>query len=191
MPAQFISPATHYRVETVATPHSKHRAFSDVISPQAGHILWDRTPLLCGINLRIHRNSRVTKSRASRPKEILVAFIGERPFLWRALHRPRPLRKIAANKGRQTAHSLKSLRMEELQMDWLRSEDLKEEKNVTASIGIIAGEVSREVSCTVRATTTAIAYSERKRASLDSAPSGTAEAVPFPKPFRGKCESTT
>jgi hypothetical protein len=27
----------------------------------------------------------------------------------------------------------------ELQMDWLRSEDLKEEKNVTAPIGIIAG----------------------------------------------------
>jgi hypothetical protein len=26
----------------------------------------------------------------------------------------------------------------ELQMDWLRSEDLKEEKNVTASITIIA-----------------------------------------------------
>jgi hypothetical protein len=28
--------------------------------------------------------------------------------------------------------------MEELQMDWLRSEDLKEEKNVTAPIVIIA-----------------------------------------------------
>jgi hypothetical protein len=27
----------------------------------------------------------------------------------------------------------------ELQMDWLRSEDLKEEKNVTAPIVIIAG----------------------------------------------------
>jgi hypothetical protein len=29
--------------------------------------------------------------------------------------------------------------MEGLQMDWLRSEDLKEEKNVTAPIVIIAG----------------------------------------------------
>jgi hypothetical protein len=28
--------------------------------------------------------------------------------------------------------------MEELQMDWLRSEDLKEEKNVTAPVSIIA-----------------------------------------------------
>jgi hypothetical protein len=35
-------------------------------------------------------------------------------------------------------HSLKSLRVGELQMDWLRSEDLKEEKNVTASIVILA-----------------------------------------------------
>lgn len=34
--------------------------------------------------------------------------------------------------------SLKSLRMGELQMDWLRSEDLKEEKNVTAPMLIVA-----------------------------------------------------
>jgi hypothetical protein len=33
---------------------------------------------------------------------------------------------------------LKNLRWGELQMDWLRSEDLKEEKNVTAPIAIIA-----------------------------------------------------
>jgi len=32
-------------------------------------------------------------------------------------------------------------KVEELQMDWLRSEDLKEEKNVTASVVIIAVEV--------------------------------------------------
>jgi hypothetical protein len=30
--------------------------------------------------------------------------------------------------------------VEELQMDWLRSEDLKEEKNVTTPVVIIAGE---------------------------------------------------
>jgi hypothetical protein len=35
-------------------------------------------------------------------------------------------------------HSLKSLRVGELQIDWLRSEDLKEEKSVTAPILIIA-----------------------------------------------------
>ena len=39
-------------------------------------------------------------------------------------------------------YSLKSLRVGELQMDWLRSEDLKEEKNVTAPILIIAVEQS-------------------------------------------------
>jgi len=32
-------------------------------------------------------------------------------------------------------------------MDWLRSEDLKEERNVTASIMIIAGEVSCTLAC--------------------------------------------
>jgi hypothetical protein len=32
-------------------------------------------------------------------------------------------------------------KVEELQMDWLRSEDLKEEKNVTAPMVIIAVEV--------------------------------------------------
>jgi hypothetical protein len=31
----------------------------------------------------------------------------------------------------------------ELQMDWLRSEDLKEEKNVTASVVILAVEENR------------------------------------------------
>ena len=41
-------------------------------------------------------------------------------------------------------HSLKSLRVRELQMDWLRSEDLKEEKNVTTPIVIIASVVSEE-----------------------------------------------
>jgi hypothetical protein len=30
--------------------------------------------------------------------------------------------------------------VEELQMDWLRSEDLKEGKSITASISIIAGD---------------------------------------------------
>jgi hypothetical protein len=77
---QFIPLLRHYRVETVATPHSKQRAFSDVINPQAGHILCDRTPVICGISLRIHRSSRIVKTTISRPKEILVAFIN-RPFL--------------------------------------------------------------------------------------------------------------
>jgi hypothetical protein len=36
-----------------------------------------------------------------------------------------------------TPLSLKRLRGGELQMDWLRSEDLKEEKGVTTSLGTI------------------------------------------------------
>jgi hypothetical protein len=44
---------------------------------------------------------------------------------------------------RSDHHSLKSLRVRELQMDWLRSEDLKEEKNVTAPIVIIASVVAK------------------------------------------------
>jgi alpha-beta hydrolase superfamily lysophospholipase len=40
---------------------------------------------------------------------------------------------------RQTAFSLKSLRWENFRMDWLRSEDLKEEKDVTAPTFIVAG----------------------------------------------------
>jgi hypothetical protein len=39
----------------------------------------------------------------------------------------------------QTTFSLKSLKVGELQMDWLRSEDLKEEKDVTAPTSIVAG----------------------------------------------------
>jgi hypothetical protein len=66
---------SRYRVETVTTPHSMQRAFCDVINPQAGHILCDRTSVICGINLRIHRSSSVMRSRVNRPTEILVAFI--------------------------------------------------------------------------------------------------------------------
>ncbi|HET9304805.1 MAG TPA: hypothetical protein VFO46_02150 [Candidatus Sulfotelmatobacter sp.] len=66
------------------------------------------------------------KSTIIRPRKMLVAFIND--LSGRVLH--------------QTAHAdrllAESLRLEELQMDWLRSEDLKEEKNVTAPIRIIA-----------------------------------------------------
>jgi hypothetical protein len=73
---QLISPLSHYRFETLATPHSKQRAFSrDVINPQAGHILCDRNSVICGFSLRIPWSSRIVKSTISRPREILVAFI--------------------------------------------------------------------------------------------------------------------
>ena len=114
MRAQFISPPTHYRVETVATPHSRHRAFIDVISPQAGHILWDRAPVICGINLRIHRNSSVMRSRASRPKEILVAFI-ESDLSLASSASTCQLRKIAADKRRADGPLAEKPKVEELQ----------------------------------------------------------------------------
>ena len=58
----------------------------------------------------------------SKPKEILVAFIG-------AL--------LGKRCGRLPAPAEKP-KVGELQMDWLRSEDLKGEKNVTAPVVIIA-----------------------------------------------------
>jgi len=64
--SQVIQLFRDYRVEIVATPHSRQRDFIDVINPQAGHILCDRAPVICGISLRIHRNSRVMTSMASR-----------------------------------------------------------------------------------------------------------------------------
>ena len=65
-------------------------------------------------------------STISRPKERLVAFI-KRPF-WAS-----PAPKAWAD--RSLAEKPK---VGELQMDWLRSADLKEEKNVTAPVTIIA-----------------------------------------------------
>jgi hypothetical protein len=46
-----------------------------VINPQDGHILWDRTPVICGFSLSLQRSSRMVKSTINTPKEILVAFI--------------------------------------------------------------------------------------------------------------------
>jgi hypothetical protein len=58
----------------------------------------------------------------SKPKEILVVFMSDPS--WQTISRL----LVRAEKPK----------MGELQMDWLRSEDLKEEKNVTAPVGIIA-----------------------------------------------------
>jgi len=70
-----------YRLEMLATPHSKQRGFSrDVINPQNGHILCDRNPATSGFSLRIQWSSRIVNSPISRPKEILVTFT-KRPFL--------------------------------------------------------------------------------------------------------------
>ena len=133
-----ISSASHYRVETVDTPHSTQRAFCDVIKPQAGHILCDRTPVICGIDLRIHRSSSVTRIRVSRPKEILVPFIDSELSLASSASTS----VVQDRCGRKAADGplAEKPKVEQLQMDWLRSEDLKEEKNITASRRIIAGK---------------------------------------------------
>src|ERR1700686_4033764 len=98
------------------------------MSPQCGHILCDPYPATCGFSLRIRRSSRIVNSMITRPKEILMTFT-KRPFL----ASPAPMgwgKLLLAEKPK----------VEELQMDWLRSEDLKEEKNVTAPAIIIAVE---------------------------------------------------
>jgi hypothetical protein len=72
---------------------------------------------------------------------------------WRVLHRPsqslKPRADIAelidfaqgrGKRHRQTAPLAEKPKVGELQMDWLRSEDLKEEKNVTTPLAIIAVE---------------------------------------------------
>jgi hypothetical protein len=92
--------------------------------------------VICGISLRIHRSSRIVRITISSPKAILVAFIratllGE--FCIDQASRARSLRTKWANPS-----LAEKPKVGELQMDWLRSEDLKEEKNVTASTTIIA-----------------------------------------------------
>jgi hypothetical protein len=81
-----------------------------------------------GFSLRIQPTSRIVNSTISRPKEILVAFIKA------------TILGECCTKSGWADHSLaEKPKVEGLQMDWLRSEDLKEEKNVTAPIVIIAG----------------------------------------------------
>jgi hypothetical protein len=109
-------------------PHSKQFAFNrDVINPQDGHILCDPYPVTCGFSLRSQKSSRIVNSTIRRPREILAMPI-KATLLGESCIKP----------NEQTTHSQKSLRVGELQMDWLRSEDLKEAKNVTAPIVIIA-----------------------------------------------------
>jgi hypothetical protein len=116
-----------YTAAVKSLPHSKQLAFSrDVINPQDGHILCVPYSAIRGLSLRIQWSSRGASRTISRPKEILVALINA-TLLGESCHT-----------GWADHNSLKSQRVGELQMDWLRSEDLKEEKNVTAPILIIA-----------------------------------------------------
>ncbi len=81
-----------YRLEMLATPHSRQRGLiRDVINPQDGHILCDLNPTACGFNLRIQATSRIVNNTISRPRAILVAFIeatllGE--HAWQTVLRP-------------------------------------------------------------------------------------------------------
>ncbi len=75
------------------------------------------------------------KITMSSPKAILVAFI-KAPLLGEfCLDQASPARWLRTRSNPSLAEKPK---VGELQMDWLRSEDLKEEKNVTASTSIIA-----------------------------------------------------
>jgi hypothetical protein len=66
---------SHYGFAALTAPHSRQRAFRDVINPQDEHILCARKPLVCGFSLSLQRSSRMVKSTIKTPKEILVAFI--------------------------------------------------------------------------------------------------------------------
>jgi hypothetical protein len=65
-------------------------------------------------------------TRSSTPRGIPIVFI-KRPSLGVLPHQTDEANSLAEKP-----------KVRELQMDWLRSEDLKEEKNVTAPIAIIA-----------------------------------------------------
>jgi hypothetical protein len=118
-----------YTAAVKGLPHSKQLAFNrDVISPQFGHILCPDSATSDFIS-RLQSSSRIVNSTISRPREMLAMLIKGDPS-WRV-----PAAKLHG----QNTPSQKSLRWEEFQMDWLRSEDLKEEKNVTAPIAIVAG----------------------------------------------------
>jgi len=117
-----------YTTSVKGLPHSKQLAFNrDVINPQDGHILCDPDPATCGLTLRSQWASRIIKSTINNPKGILVAFT-EGTLPGRMQRQPQSLNYSLAEKPK----------VGELQMDWLRSEDLKEEKKVTAPLITIA-----------------------------------------------------
>jgi len=112
----------------------------DVINPQDGHILCVPYPAaIRGFRSRLLRSSRIANSTISKPTNILVAFIKatllrDSRIVGRSVTSasgPCSSRKIAM---KSKPLLLKSLRMGELQMDWLRSEDLKEVKVATAPL---------------------------------------------------------
>jgi hypothetical protein len=120
------------------------RAFNrDVINPQDGHILCVPCAAIRGFRSRLLRSSRIANRAISKPTNILVAFIkailtSRLPHCWQEWYkceRSCSFRKIAME---SRPLLLKSLRMGELQMDWLRSEDLKEVKVATAPLVSLA-----------------------------------------------------
>jgi hypothetical protein len=99
--------------------------------------------MICGFSLRLLWSSRIVKKTISRPKATLVAFIKETLVgefyidLASGSSTRAEMEDLTIAADRSLAEKPK---VGELQMDWLRSEDLKEEKNVTASASIITAE---------------------------------------------------
>ena len=130
-----------YTTPTRDLPHSMQRAFNrDVINPQDGHILCVPYPAaIRGFRSRLLRSSRIANSAISKPTNKLVAFI--KATLLRDFPHCRQEcyeceRSCSSCKIAMESRplSLKSLRMGKLQMDWLRSEDLKEVKVAIAPL---------------------------------------------------------
>ncbi len=134
-----------YGFAALTAPHSRQRAFRDVINPQDEHILCARNPPAGDFSLSLQRSSRMVKSTINTPKKILVAVMRTTlpgKFCNDLLVSTPPASDVMTSRSRSTSCKIaangvadRSLaekpKIRELQMDWLRSEDLKEEKNVT------------------------------------------------------------
>jgi len=133
-----------YTTAVKGLPHSMQLALNrDVINPHDGHILCGPNPAACGLSLRILRISRIVNSTINRPKAILAAFITA------TLLGEFRVSRVEAFRCRtvQTFGLAEKPKVEELHMDWLRSEDLKEEKELNRlyshySSGVPCGSLS-------------------------------------------------
>jgi hypothetical protein len=96
----------------------------DVINPHDGHILCDPNRAACGFSLSVRRSSRIANRTISRPKKILAAFMTATLLGEFRVSRVEALRCRTV----RTLGLAEKPKVGELQMDWLRSEDLKEEK---------------------------------------------------------------
>jgi hypothetical protein len=116
----------------------QHALNRDVINPHEGHILCVPYPAIRGFKWRILWSSRRVSRARSRPTTMLVAFIKETLLHeFRIVCRNVTLPALVllaqvASRGMCRPSLAEKPKVGGLQMDWLRSEDLKEVKVITA-----------------------------------------------------------